>query len=138
MRYLILLAALLIASPALGSTVTFTDPDTGEATSVQELHESGSFHYRIQTGPKPNASMATQSVEVTDSTGQVAPACHPVGNDMTISVTTEVVANAVPVVLLNGKSYSNDDCTGQVSILSNPIIVEFVPEAPGLLAPLAP
>jgi len=137
MRWLILIAALLFAGPAFGSTVTFTDPETGEATNTIELHESGRFSYRIGAAEKIPSAMSTQSVQVFDTTGQLAPVCHPISDGEIIDATTDVVAGPVPVIMLQARAYSSPDCTGQSSIASNPTIVEFVPEAPGLLAPLA-
>ena len=138
MKYFVMLVLLLFSTPAFGSTVTFTDIHTHEVLTPVPLSQDGRFSYRIQAGPRSPASQATQSVEVTDDVGQLAPACYPLSNDMTISVTSEVVAGAHPEVRLSAKTFATLDCTGPGSIASNPVIVEFVPEPAGLLAPLAP
>jgi hypothetical protein len=138
MKYLTLLAALLLATTAQASTVTFTDPATGEVSGTVPLPQDGCFSFRIQAADPAPSSLPTEAVLVTDDTGQMAPGCYPIQDGQTIAVTSEMVVAAQPIVTVRGIAYSVMDCTGGASIPSNPITVEFTPEAPGVLGPLAP
>lgn len=135
-----LLAVILIlmffgGGPADANTVTFTDAG-GQPTETVQLPEDGHFKFRIQA--PGSTSLPIEAVLVTDDTGQMAPGCYPIQNGQTIAVTSELVVAAQPIVEVTGRSYEAADCTGDFSEKSNPIIVTFVPEPPGLLAPLAP
>jgi hypothetical protein len=136
MKYLALLA-LLFATPAFASTVLFVDPVIGELC-YEDLQPDGTFSYRIQAPVTPAYAMPIESVLVTDDTGQMAPGCYPLQAGQTILVTSETVVAAQPVITVTGVSYSVADCTGEVSVPSNPIVVTFTPEPPWLLEPLSP
>lgn len=138
MKYLVLLAVFLFAVPSWGSTVTFTDPETGEPTITKELSPDGRFSFHIQAADANPSALPTASVLITDDTGQMAAGCYPIEDGQTIAVTSEMVIAVQPIVTVTGRAYSSVDCIGGESAASNEIRVEFVPEAPGLLAPLAP
>ena len=137
MRYLTLLAVLLLASTVQAQTVTYTDAD-GVATSTIPVPLDGRCTFRIQMPDLVPLMLPTQAVLVTDDAGQMVPGCYPMGNGQTILVTSELLVATAPIVALTGRSYTEMDCTGAASIASNPILVEFVPEVSTLLAPLAP
>ena len=106
MRGLIaLVAAMLLAAPALASTVTYTDPVTGEVSSTAQLPADGRFQFRIQVADLSVGSLPTDSVLVTDDTGQMQTGCYPIQDGQTILVTSELVVAAQPVVTITGKSY---------------------------------
>lgn len=129
------LALTLAATIAQGAaTVTFTNPD-GTPSSTEPLVLTGTFNYRIVTPAIEINSMAIQAVLVEATQGEMAPGCYPMGNDQTLSVTSEQVAVASELVTVLGRSYSEVDCTGATSEDSNPILVRFVPESPILAAP---
>lgn len=132
MLLLILLAAML--KEAHASTVTFTD-QTSTPTNTIDLSPDGRVQFRILVADNVSF-LRTESVLVTDETGQIAPGCYQVASGQEARVTSEVVPNLQPINRLTGRAYQNTDCTGEVSVPSNPIIVEFVPEAPLLTSPL--
>jgi hypothetical protein len=135
MKTALLIAALLIASPAWAGTVTFTDPATGEVTNTIPLEVGGHFNFRIVMPPLLAGDMPVAAVSVFDDTGQMAVGCHPMDNGMTIAVTSELVVASQPVVTITGRSHSNVDCTGLASEESNAIVVGFTVAAPILSAP---
>jgi len=139
MKYGLLIPVLLMfASPAFAGTVTFTDPISCDPTNTVALPVDGRFAFRIVTTPRLPTNIAIASVGITDDTGQMTPTCHPMTDDQEIAVTSEAVTAVQPMITVTARSYSNANCTGGQSVMSNPIQVEFVPGPAGLLGPLVP
>lgn len=137
---------LLLLGPRLahaGGTVTFTD-EAGEPAATEPLPADGRLLFRIKAAARVLGDggvpldLPTEAVLVADGSGQMQTACYPISNGQEISVTSEVVAAVAPVVTITGRAFSAPDCSGPGSPQSNPITVEFVPEAPALLGPTQP
>lgn len=136
----VLIIYLFVAPSAwAGGTVTYTDIN-GEVTGTKPLGPDGRFNYRVEVRPHGLFVLQTHSVYVADDTGQMQSLCLEIASaesdSVTVSVISEVVVAVQPIVMITGRAFNEPGCEGQRSASSNPITVEFVPEPPGLLAPL--